>query len=281
MKIRYLLSLAAVAAMSVQTIAEAYAGARAAADDAGRIVAQARAAIGGEAALSEIHSVSFSGTSRTQTPEGEKTGDFSFVFSMRPEAPGESGKRDVVVFRKQAPESEDVELEVAPGARKMIVRLDVDGPMMAAPGAHGPGFLPLLLDPDAAKHATYAGEETVEGVRYNVLAFGPSRLYVDATTGLPAMLKSKGMEAFLVRAPHQAGEGETHDRVIVRKLPPPAPGAGPGMEVVVRFSDYRPAGNLVLPYRFTTTVNGQARSDVEVSEYAFNAPIEHPKGRTN
>ena len=290
MKLRYICSMAVVAAMSAQTLAHAYAGARIAGEEAARAISQARAAIGGETALSQVKSISFTGTSRTQTPQGEKSGDIRFVFATAHE--GENG--DVMMFHKRLPAPDGGERDVvvlrdgaeggAPPAdgKKRIVKIEATGgPLMAhGPVGAGPEFFHMVFSPMFAKNATHAGEETVEGVRYEVLALGPTRLYLDANTHLPAMVKSKGMPNVMVLAGPPAAPGMSDERVIVRELVDlKAPEGAENAEVLVRFSDYRAAGDLVLPYRITRTVNGQPSSDIEVREYQFNVPLEHQKLR--
>jgi hypothetical protein len=54
-------------------------------------------------------------------------------------------------------------------------------------------------------------------------------------------------------------------------------GAGPdGVpgNIVQTFSDFRPAGNLTLPYKQSTTLNGQTSASGTVSKISINGPID-------
>ena len=274
MKLRNLFAFAVVAAMSTQSLANAYTTAVAVGEDAGRIIAGVRNALGGEAAISEVKSLSLSGTVQRAGAATNEPGEFKFVFSTQSIEGG-----DVFVMRKKDMEEGATWTEAPEGTKKRVVKFEnkIDGGGPFAPMGMGPEFIHMLFDPMFAKHATYAGEETVEGVRYDVLTFGGTRLYVDQATHLPAFAKGKGMGPMVIRAKRAPGGDteviETEERVVVRV--DGIQGKTEGKECVVRFGDYRSVGALTLPHRFTSTVEGDSdTTEIAVREYQFNVPVE-------
>lgn len=121
---------------------------------------------------------------------------------------------------------------------------------------------------------TFAGEGDVDGVAVNIVAaeFGGAgyRLYIGKANNLPVALGYSGHPGpAIVKFEH--------------KVPAPADGAKDVMvfkrhdesmprsaDCLVKFSDFREAGGLQLPYKWTTTAGGKVIDVFDVTSYDIN-----------
>jgi hypothetical protein len=146
-------------------------------------------------------------------------------------------------------------------------------------------FLPLFAaSPDTVplSFATGGRIDLPSGPTDVVLVTGQDgfewRLYLDATTHLPVRLAWMGRPGMLVSRSSTVAVSSGGD---VRPVgPPPAPlPADPtaGMsdvEWAVDIGDYRAVGDLHWPHRWTTTMAGEPNEDVRVREFKINPEID-------
>jgi hypothetical protein len=118
---------------------------------------------------------------------------------------------------------------------------------------------------------TYGGEGDVDGTACNIVnaSFGGQsfKLYLSKASSLPVMLSYQDVPRimhFKTKAPEGA---DLSKDVVVFNHKIEAPQA---TEFQVRFSDYRGAGGVQLPYKWTTTAGGVTTEVFDVSGYEIN-----------
>jgi hypothetical protein len=118
----------------------------------------------------------------------------------------------------------------------------------------------------------YAGETTLDGAAANIIDVESNgskfKLYLDKTTNLPKMISYLGapMKVMTYEKPASAdGAAQKDVKVFVRKME-----VSEMVEHQVRFSDFRSVGGLLLPYKWTTTVGGNAGETVDIANYEIN-----------
>jgi len=113
----------------------------------------------------------------------------------------------------------------------------------------------------------FVGEGDVDGYPANIIAVesngGSFKLFLDASTSLPRMITYTGHSAVFFRKSDT--DPMSKDQLI--KLTESA--AAPA-EHQIRFSDYRSVGGLLLPYRWSESVNGKQTLITDVSTYEVN-----------
>lgn len=314
------------------------AGARFKSDEkALEIIRQARVAIGGDAAIAEVRSMTIAGrttvtfdvdgAARTEAGETEialqlpdKLMKMVKIGSPDNAADGEKVVRkrhEVIVVTKDGTEagakkmlvgrSDDTSdiKEIAADGKKIIVRKadggnavwhTEDGGEISVEGKT------VLLDKVCAKHEgmrqnellrttlsllltapegidvsyTFAGEGDVDGTPVNIInaAFGGSdfKLYIAKGSSLPVMISYTGHrmpKIFHIRtkAPEAGGEAKG-TMTFTRKIE--GMPASETAEIQVRFADFRGVSGVQLPYRWTTSVAGQATEVFDVTSYEVN-----------
>ena len=211
------------------------------------LIEQARTAIGGDAALTQIQSLSMKGTStRTFQVEGQAerqiNGEFELAL-MQPDG----------LFRIEKLSVNHDGAEAAPpgdgaGVGKRVIRIET-ADKVVAPGSGEPVgeahvrqndeltryMIGLLLTAPSKANVTYdyVGDGDVDGAKADVIAVssqgGPvMRLYLDKSSHLPLMMSHQGFDIPPMIAMHNtAGAGDGERRVIIRKVPgEPAAAAG-------------------------------------------------------
>lgn len=133
----------------------------------------------------------------------------------------------------------------------------------------------LLTAPDGMEvNYTFAGETDIDGTAVNVInaEFGGSsyRLFIGKSNNLPVAMSYRGMPMPKVvrftKADAPSGDAARDHTVFTRKLA----GEIEPVEHIVKFSDYRSTGNVLLPYKWTTTVGGAVKDTFDVSSYDIN-----------
>jgi hypothetical protein len=188
-------------------------------------------------------------------------------------------ERANVIVRKTAP-GENFEWKTEGDAKTVIVK---DGSVRHGENRENELLrltLGLLLSAPQGMDVnyTYGGESDIDGVAVNLVVaeFGGStvKLFLDRGSNLPVAMAYTGSQMpkmfhFTERvAPPADG---SKDVIFFRK-------AEPGMaatvtdkaEFQVRFFDYRGVNGVQLPYRWTTTVNGNPDETFEVTTYEVN-----------
>jgi hypothetical protein len=119
---------------------------------------------------------------------------------------------------------------------------------------------------------TYGGEGDVDGTTCNIVnaSFGGSiiKLYLSKASSLPVMVSYQGHDLPRMMVFKKAPEGADASKDVVtfdHKIVPPR-----AAEFNIRFSDYRGTNGVQLPYRWTTSVNGQVSEVFDVTGYEIN-----------
>ena len=139
--------------------------------------------------------------------------------------------------------------------------------------------LALLLTAPEGMDVSYsfAGESEIDGVAVNIVnaEFGGLnyKLFIGRSNDLPVAMSYVGMPApqifkFRKNATPESGETVAPSGTVTFTRKIDAHEAS--VEHMVRFSDYRPAGNVLLPYKWTTSVGGAVKDSFEVTSYDIN-----------
>ena len=201
------------------------------------------------------------------------------------------GKRKVFIMKKG---DGDVSLKEGelPNGRKVLVdhELKVDASRFRQNELFRTTFALLLSAPEGVDAIyKYAGFETIDGRNCDVISVedrsSAFKLFIDQSSHLPVMMSYRGAAPMLFRFHknemqdggdarnviiNQDGTQSELDnknvKVFARKLSSPE-AVG---EYQVRFSDFRSANGVQLPYRWTQTLNGQPDQTVDVVSYEIN-----------
>lgn len=202
------------------------------------LLKQARAAIGGEAAIGSIQSLSMIGQSRRQLQLPDQTAkELNGEFELHMLLPDKMMRLEKMTIGTpdgaELPKvSEDKEVKIVRDSQVKIVRAGEDmekGEAGNAMRQHEQAeiahyMLGLLLTPPASFNATYnyAGEGDVEGVRAEIIEAQNAggfamKIYLDKTSHLPLMMSYQGS---LPRIPFEqglkiAGAGDDGEDIIV------------------------------------------------------------------
>ena len=131
----------------------------------------------------------------------------------------------------------------------------------------------LLSAPEGIEvNYAYAGEATLDGATANIIDVESNgskfRLFLDKTTNLPKMISYTGapMKVMKFNRPESTDGTEKKDvKVFVHKMD-----SSETVEHQVKFSDFRSVGGLLLPYKWTETVGGNAGETVDITAYEIN-----------
>lgn len=132
----------------------------------------------------------------------------------------------------------------------------------------------LLTAPEGTDVSyTFAGETTVDGATCNIVEASSNgssfKLFLDKSTNLPKMISYLGMPLHIMKFDRQVspdGSDQKDVKVFVRKMEAPEA----MVERQVKFSDFRNAGGLLLPYKWTETVGGNTSETVDITNYEIN-----------
>ncbi len=121
---------------------------------------------------------------------------------------------------------------------------------------------------------TFAGEGNIDGNAVNIVAasFAGStfRLHIDKFTNLPVAIGYTGRQMpQIVRFKKDAGDGAdaaAKATIFTKKMDAETGQA----DLLVKLSDFRGTGSVQLPYRWTTTSNGQTNEVLDVTSYELN-----------
>src|SRR5688572_13583367 len=133
----------------------------------------------------------------------------------------------------------------------------------------------LLTAPEGIDvNYTYAGEGDVDGTTCNIVnaefAGSNIKLFLSKASSLPVMVKYWGhamprVMAFKAKAPDAAEPMKEKVMIFDHKIEAPETS-----EIQVRFSDYRSANGVQLPYKWTTAVAGHMSEVFDVASYEIN-----------
>lgn len=252
------------------------------------LVAQARAALGGEQALAKVHGLSATGTLRRligdRTVEGETTFDLQLPDKMfRADSLDPMGGHNGAIVVTGSGINGDKVLRSSrienapPGA---VIRT----PPPPAPGSDAEAqalrnsraelarmTIALLLTTPSSMPVefTAAGQaESPDGRADVVDVKGPNsfavRLFLDATSHRPLMLTYRGVVPRMVVQTQRGGTP-----------PPPAaapmpPGDREPVEVTMFLDDYRKVDGVQLPHHITRSVDGEANEELTFTKITIN-----------
>ena len=261
-----------------------------AADNAARVIAEARAAMGGDAKLTAVKTLVVTG--RTRQVRGDNL--VPIEFEIQAELPDKFARRDEFPAQDQGP-------TVTGFNGDRFVQIPAPQPPPARPGGPPPptpqqreaqarvqlgnakqDFARLMLGLFAASYPShpltfsYVGQAEAPQGRADVVDVkGPgdfaARLFVDAKTHLPIML------SWQARQPPPRGRGPGGP-------PPPAgaPAAGgppaggppPPVENRLYFAEYRSFDGLQLPTRLRRAVAGDTTEETTFDRFRINARVD-------
>ncbi len=281
------------------------------------IIAKARQAIGGDAAIAEVrsmviigrtsHTIRIEGTERIEGGETEIAMQLPDKLSRTVKignAEAATGERrvmkahDIVVMRKGDGETVDLvgkdgdltaengktiifrgtpSGEGDPQVERVIFR--GDAPSVSHAGVRQNELLRttlmlLLTAPDGTEVSyTFAGEGNIDGNVVNIVAasFAGStyRLHIDKFTNLPVAIGYTGRLPQVLMFKKDAADGAdagARASVFTKQMDTEIGQA----DLLVKLSDFRGTGSVQLPYRWTTTANGQTTEVLDVTSYEIN-----------
>jgi len=118
---------------------------------------------------------------------------------------------------------------------------------------------------------TYVGEGSVDGVSCDIIAANDGgstvKLYLDKSTSLPRMMTFQGHKPFMIRIDKDdsVASKDAETKIFARQLPQPEMA-----DFQVKFSDFRSAGGLQLPFKWTQTVGGKDDEVLDITSYEVN-----------
>jgi hypothetical protein len=252
--------------------------ARAAGDNkAAEILAQARAALGGDAKLSKVHGLSASGTFQREAGDRQLSGELTLDLQLpdkmvRTDTMNPMGDATIVMLQGINGDQVLRNSRTIGGGPGMIVRV---APPAAGPGdnnAEGQalrnaraelarfalGF--LLTSPSSmGVEFTYGGEaEADEAKAYVVDAKGQgsfaARIFLDKTTHRPLMLQYRGAAPRMVMQTMRGG-------------PPPDPAHLPTppppqiVDIQMFLDDYKSVDGVMLPHHISRSIDGKPNEE--------------------
>lgn len=256
------------------------------------LLAKARIALGGEAKLNAITSLSINGVYRRVLADRETGGDIEFEVLL----PDKIRRTETM---SPVPHLEITRIEVLNGAQVWFdTQSNSSGGniVIRRPGADGPNSQAVADDAVRAEMArfllgflltgpssvplqyAYVGEaEAPEGKAEAIDVTGPNkfaaRLFIDQKTHRPLMLSYRG------RAPRMTvqtftgppGHREETERRIREGLPTPE--VSPEVEIQIAFDDYRAVDGVLFPHSLSRVIDGKVTEETTIKKIRVNAPI--------
>lgn len=265
---------------------------------------KARAALGGDAKLKAVQSLSVSGKLRQVVggdgdDQEQVQGEIQFDFLlpdkyMRTETTA-MGDGLVEITRIAGVNGDQTFMDAhssGGGGGMVIIRPGPSDPKAQANQARGlrKEFARQLLSWLLVTPATvpleysYAGDaETKEGKADAIDVKGPddfaARLFLDKQTHRPVLLSYRGPQPRMMMR-RQMGSPEQADKQrqeieaqAARQVDQPPPLA----DIEVYFADYRAEDGILLPHRVTRAINGQFNEEWELSKFKINPPLKAEK----
>ncbi|MDE3153926.1 MAG: hypothetical protein KGN76_02435 [Acidobacteriota bacterium] len=257
------------------------------ADQAADVVAHARAALGGDGALSKVQALRVTGAVRRVAGEREIDGTLE-VDLQRPDkylqVETMNPMGDLTMTTKTGFNGDRLitSSEQHGGAPGMVFRMggrpeDAAGQARMVRGLHGDFNRDLVawlieLPAGGDSRFTYVGRaESPDGSQADAIdATGPDgftvRLYLDAKSGRPLMASWRGpsrqIRVMTQRGPRPEGG---------RTMPPPPPnGAPPEADIQLFFSDYHRVDGLQFPFHISRSENGNTIEEWTIKKVEVN-----------
>jgi len=241
------------------------------------LLAQARAALGGEKTLAKVHGLSAAGTFTRVLPDRQLAGDMTIDLQLpdkmlRTESVSPFGDATIVTLQGVNGDQVLRNARTIGGGPNMIVRM---APPAAGSDAEAQPLrngraemvrlrIALFLTPPPSMPVdfAYGGEAEAEDGKADVLDVkGPGsfvvRLFLDKTTHRPLMLSYKGVAPTMV-VRRQEG-GPPPDSPTVER--PAAPQAPPLVDITMFFGDYKETDGVWMPHHVSRSVDGKPSED--------------------
>ena len=291
------MTFAVVAALALSVLAFAQGGAKQSSETkrAEEILKAARNALGGEAKLKAVQSLSANGKYRRVISGNDVSGEIEFNFSM----PDKYMKNETML---PAPSISISSIDIVNGGN-IILDSRTSGPghiVFSRPG--GPNATPeqraaaeravreeytrllvswLLTAPSAYPvEFKYAGEAEAPDGRANVLALTgqggfSAHLFLDQKSNLPLMISYKGIAPRLAM---QTNGGVMTGEDLQKKIKDQMDKNPSGIvEYQLRFSEYRAVDGVLVPFHITKSMGGEVSEEWHISKYKVNSPISPDK----
>lgn len=259
------------------------------------LLRQARAALGGEAALQNVHSLSASGTVKRAAGDIQLGGDLTLQVqlpdrmlrtdSLSPDGgltlvseQGFNGDRllranrtfnappgAIIRTPPPPPPGSDAEAEALRAARADLARLTV-ALLLRAPGTQP---LDFSYGGQAEAPDGKADVIDVKGREGNAFA---AKLFLDTRTHRPLMLSYRGVAPRMVVRTQRLARGATAPDASRPDAPPASP-TGDVVDIEMFMDDYRPVNGVMLPHRITRSVGGKVNEEWSFSSFQLNPPI--------
>lgn len=249
------------------------------------ILAQARAALGGEAKWKTLQSLTINGKARRVLGEREMAGEIQFDILM-PDKIMKSeimspmhgieitntevlngadvwtdqnsggGHGGMVVMRRPGGDSPEARERASQITRAEITRFLV-GTLLHAPAASGLTF-------------SYAGEAEAPDGKADMLEVKgannfAARLFLDQKSRRPLLLTYQGRKPRMVVS---TGGGAPSEAEVEKQIKEAQ--AQPPVEFQMRFSDYREEGGLTFPHRIVKSVADEVNEEWELTKFKLN-----------
>jgi hypothetical protein len=257
-----------------------------------RVLAAARQALGGDAALAGVHSLSLEGQLRRRLPgesgETEMSGDVRVDWLL----PDRYLRVDTVSPMPGMPgiplatgvDGDEVWSGALPMATGMNVVIRAAPPGDAGAQARQKDrilreaalFLVAVVAGAPGVDYTWAGEAEAPEGRADVLQVSgrgglDARLFVDQQTHRPLMLTFlDSPPRMMVRREMATGGG--HARPGGAEVPEALPTPPPPVEATLFLSDWKRVGGVLLPHALNKTLEGKPYEEIVVSRYTVNDP---------
>jgi hypothetical protein len=268
-------------------------------DKAQELMAQARAALGGEAKLKGVQSLTASGKARmvVKTDDGEEQVESELELNyllpdkyMKSET-SSMGDGLVEITRISGINGDQVFRDArSTGGGMVMIRNAPDDPKQRAAMVKSARedfarqlLVWLLATPDAFPvEFTYAGEAEIPAGKADAVDVkGPdgfaARLFLDKGSHRPALLSYRGPSPtggmIMRRVEGNPEDMEKHKKEaeqMTRQAPEMA-------DIQIFFADYRDEGGVTLPHRLTRSVNGQLFEEWELTKFKINPPLKADK----
>lgn len=290
MRDKFLIVFLMAAAVLVEMFPNA--NAQDAAAKAQQLIAQARAALGGEK-LKSVTSISANGTYRRMMGGREMAGEVQFDLALpdkmiRIETMNPIGS--IEITRTEAINGNDVWMDQQTsgggGAMVMIKRPGGDSPQgqemqknsVRADFARTTIGLLLSTLSSFPVEYSYAGEADSPDGKADVLDVkGPNnfaaRLFLDQKSHKPLMLSYQGRRPRMVTQTIQ-GAPRTEEEIKKQMEEAEAKAAAePPSEFQIFFNDYREVNGISFPHRLTRSVDNEVSEETEIAKYKINPSI--------
>lgn len=134
-------------------------------------------------------------------------------------------------------------------------------------------MISLLLTPPNGTDAEYIfiGEQSVDDTNCEIVQVNSGdtsvKLFLNKSTHLPVMMSYTDAKPFIFRATSTDASTDRNNNV---KVVVNSQNALQISDFQVKFSDYRTANGLQLPYKWMQTIDGKADETIEISSYELN-----------